>query len=91
MGDVLPDDAMVAGASAEVPVHASLEAKTAEDASMEEHLRQLLRAVKERENQEQFDAATPALQRRGRPSKQGCQFIKSVRFTEGVRFKVTAL
>ena len=47
LGEALSDDAMVAGASAEVPLHASLEALTAEDASMsmEEHLQQLLRAA----------------------------------------------
>ena len=76
LGEALLDDAMIAGASAEVPLHASLEAKTAEDASfsMEEHLQQLLRAAEERENQDQVDAATPAPRRRGRPSKQGRQF-----------------
>ena len=78
LGEALLDDAMIAGASAEVPLHASLEAKTAEDASfsMEEHLQQLLRAAEERENEERenVDAATPAPRRRGRPSKQGRQF-----------------
>ena len=34
LGEAPLDDAMVAGASAEVPLHASLEAKTAEDASI---------------------------------------------------------
>ena len=76
LGEALLDDAMVAEASAEVPLHASLEANTAEDASfsMEEHLQQLLRAAEERENRDQVEAATPAPRRRGRPSKQGRQF-----------------
>ena len=73
LGEALPDDAMVAGASAEVPLHASLEAEDA-SMSMEDHLQQLLRAAEERENQDQVDAATPAPRRRGRPSKQGRQF-----------------
>ena len=54
-----PDDAIFAGLSAEVPLHASLEAKTDGDASMsiDEHLQQLLRAAEERKNQENEDAA----------------------------------
>ena len=76
MGEAPPDDAMVAAAPTDVPLHASLEARTAGDASvsMDEHLQQLLHAAEEREKQDQVDTTTPAPRRRGRPSKRGRQF-----------------